>query len=93
MQLIWFLTNYLPFFDLHHTYVQPTFLPIKFKKIHVVDVKLYSYTFLYTNLQHTYPLFICILGSIQAWGTKKKKKNPRTFLGPLFTNYIFMKQM
>ncbi len=75
MQLIYFLTNYLPFFDLHHTYVQPTFLPIKnSKNIHAIDLKLYSYTFLLTDLQHTYPLCICILGSIQLWGTKKKEK-------------------
>jgi hypothetical protein len=82
------------FFDLHHTYVQPIFLPIKnSKNIHVIDLKLYRYTFLFTDLQYTYPLSICIVGSIQAWGTKKRKKDPRTFLGPLFTNYFFMKQM
>jgi hypothetical protein len=35
------------------------------------------------------------LGLIQGCGTekKKKKKTPRNFFGPLFTNHIFMKQI
>ncbi len=75
MQLIYFLTNYLPFFDLHHTYVQPTFLPIKnSKNIHAVDLKLYSYTFLLTNYNTPTHYVFEYLGQFNFGVPKKKKK-------------------